>query len=198
MGHRHLVANPRLRGASIRAVGLGLAAGVVIAISGCQGSAGDDSTTETMPPVSAGAYCGLVSTDLAESLLGEDVTVTGDLVTSTPGAGSLECKIRGDSDGPSAITVVVVTDPGQPTPQVVNTDGCTPVTVEGWGPVTSCPSDSSITLPAYPPTQGRFIRVTMRLDEPGAQLEATAAQLQEMTDAAVAVAEDVNSRLDSL
>lgn len=182
--------------APMKAVGVGAAVSAIIVLTGCEGSTDDDPAPSPTTPVSAGAYCGLVSTGLAQSLLGKDVVVTGDLVTAAPGAGSLECKIKGDSDGPSAITVVVDPDTGQPTPQSVNTEGCTPITVEGWGPVTSCPSDTSVTLPAYPPTEGRFIRVTVRLDEPGAQLNATAEQLQEMTDAAVRVAKDVNARLD--
>ena len=174
---------------------IGLALSSVVAIGGCGGPTDIPAPSES-PSVTAGAYCGLVSTDLAHSLLGKGVTATGDLVTAAPGAGSLECKIKGDSDGLSTITVVVDPDTGQPTPQSVNTDGCTPITVEGWGPVTACRSDRYVTLPAYPPAKGRFIRVTVRLDQPGAQLSATDRQLQEMTDAAVRVAKNVNSTLD--
>lgn len=173
------------RAAAVAVVSLAL-------LGGCQDSQ-DDPAPSATPTAADGAYCGLLSTELVDSLLGDDPKVEGDLVTEASETGTVECNVTGDTDGVSYVNASLDPDTGKPSPTEVDTEGCQAVEVDGWGPVTTCPRDEWVLLSAYPPEDSRFISVSVRLDEAGAQLEATDEQLQRMADAAVRVAQDLNT-----
>ncbi|KAA1399460.1 hypothetical protein [Aeromicrobium ginsengisoli] len=175
-------------------------ASAALLLGACDGGSQESPPTPTPTPTEVdGAYCGLVTTSLITPVLGDDVKVKApNLVSAAPGTGSVECRMSANTTGVSYITVVADPDTGSPTPKKVDqrSDGCRPVTVKGWGPVTACWRDKWVSIAAYPPTEGRFLSIAVRLDEPGAERKATDGQLQEMTDLGVRVAEDVNNNLD--
>ncbi|MEJ7635851.1 hypothetical protein [Aeromicrobium sp.] len=175
-----------------RTFGVILASAVLL--GGCQDSQGDPTPSPT-PTEADGAYCGLVSTKLIDSIVGSDVEVNGDLVTTVPSSGVVECRIS-STTGPANVMVVADPDTGSPSPKTVDTDGCTPVDVPGWGPVSACLRDNFVNLVAYPPKDRRFFSINVRLNEPKTRLKASDAELKQATDAAVRVAQDVNTNLD--
>lgn len=175
--------------------GLAGVVGLIAVLAGCQDSDPEPEAAQKASLID-GRYCGLVSTEVVHSLLGREVETSDERLRNTAGPGVVGCTI---SASPGRGYVRVVVDPVLESDPPPESGECEPASVPGWSSVTTCWNTRYASVLASPPEEGRFIRIDVQLDEPGAGLGPPSDELRtQSTDAAVRIAQDVNTNFDRL